>query len=178
MIVVPRMIEHEQRRDQRQRDRHEADQRHPPLEQKGDQNQHHENGADQERHREVVDRQLDERRRPEDLVIDLDIRKTGPQLGERRFHSPGDLQRIGPGKLLDDEHQAGAVVDDGVADEQWLSPLHLRHVADAYRRAVLRLDRHLGQIFRRDDRRDGVDLEPLIGGLYEPDDLRLGRLAY
>jgi len=58
----------------------------PPLEEKsGRQPAPREMATDEECHREIVNRQLDERRRPKDLMIDPDIGKTGPQLGERRF---------------------------------------------------------------------------------------------
>ena len=160
----PAEVEHEPRRHQRERDREEADQRHPPLEEEGAEDQHHEDGADEERHRQIVDRQLDEGRRAEDLMVDLDAGQAGPHLVERRLHPSGDLQRVGPGKLLDDEHQARAVVDDGVADEQRLFPQHVRHVAQADRAAVLRHDRHLGQIFRRDAGRDGPDVRSFGSG--------------
>ena len=49
-------VEHEHRRHQRERDREQADQRHPPLVEEGAEDQHHQDGADEERHRQVVDR--------------------------------------------------------------------------------------------------------------------------
>ncbi len=68
-------VEHEDRREQRQRDRDQADEGGPPLEQEGDDDQDHEQDADQQRPREIVDRLLDEGRGPEDRGVDLHARE-------------------------------------------------------------------------------------------------------
>ena len=68
--------------------------------------------------REVVERDLDEGRRPEDRGVDLDARQAGPQLLERLLDAAGHLERVGPRELLDDQQQARAVVDDRVADQR------------------------------------------------------------
>ena len=68
--------------------------------------------------REVVDRLLDERRRPEDRRVDLDAGKTGPHLVHRVLDALRDLHRVGAAELLDDQHQAGAVVDDALAPDR------------------------------------------------------------
>ena len=57
---------------------------------------------------------------------------------ERRLDVAGDLQRVRAELLLDDEQQAGAVVDDGVADRLRKSLDDRRDVANAQRRAVPR----------------------------------------
>ena len=49
-------VEHEHRRHQRQRDGQQADQRGAPLEEEGDQDADHQQAAEQQRQREVVDR--------------------------------------------------------------------------------------------------------------------------
>ena len=63
------------------------------------------------------------------LGVELDPRQAGLQRCERVLDAAGDLERVGLRELLDHEHQARAVVDDGVADQR-LVVLHDRgHVA-------------------------------------------------
>ena len=57
-----------------------------------------------------------------------------------------------PGILLDDQHQARPVVDDGIADERLGIFHHVGHITQAQRRAIALLfiaDGHLGQVIRR-----------------------------
>ena len=54
----------------------------------------------------------------------------------RRLDALGHLERVAPGELLDDQHQARAVVDDGVADQRLVVLDHVGHVAEAQRLAV------------------------------------------
>ena len=55
---------------------------------------------------------LDEGRRPEQARVDVDAGQTGLQGDECLLDAAGHLEGVGVGELLDDEEQAGAVVDD------------------------------------------------------------------
>ena len=67
-----------------------------------------------------------------------DTRQRRFEILERRFDVARDLQRVRAELLLDDQQQAGAVVDDGVADGLRKSLDDGGDVADPQRRAVLR----------------------------------------
>ena len=86
------------------------------------QHQHDEQTAEQQRPAQMLDRDLDEARRTEDRGIDLQIRQAGLQGRERVIDALGHLERVRPGKLLDDEQQARAAVDDGIADQRLMAP--------------------------------------------------------
>ena len=92
---------------------------------------------------------LDESRRPEDCRIDLDPRQAGLHLLQRLLHPTGDGERVAPGKLFDDEHEAWAVVDDGIADHALRRIDEIGHVAQQQRRLAGRVGhRHPGQRLR------------------------------
>src|SRR3990170_184046 len=104
-------------------------------------------------------------RRSEDARVDRDPGKPGAQLVQRRLDPLRDLERVAPGELLDDQHEARAVVDDGVAYQRLLR-LHDRgHVAEEDRLILVLDDHHLGQLAWRQDRQDVADREPLVRGL-------------
>ena len=42
----------------------------------------------------------------------------------------GHVEGVAPRQLLDDEHEAGAVVDDGIADQGLVTNYHIGYVAD------------------------------------------------
>ncbi len=94
--------------------------------------------------------------------------KTRPHLVDRLFHAPRHVERVRPGKLLDDEHQARAVVDDGVARERLVVDDDVGHVAEQDRGAVGRRDRDLRERIRRDDRLNVLDRQPLVRRVDEP----------
>ena len=88
--------------------------------------------------------------------------------GERLPRRPGHVERAGARELLDDEEQAGAVVDDRVADQRLVILDHVRDVRRGgdRRRSVDRLDRELRPVGGR-DRQDVLDAEPLVGRVDE-----------
>ena len=94
------------------------------------------------------DRRLDEGRRPKDLAVNLDAWKPRTQFVEGSFHSPGHRQGIGPGKFFDDEHEAGSVIDDGIADGKWRIPNHLATSPTRSPLRVARLKRQTGEVLR------------------------------
>ena len=118
--------------------------------------------------REVLDGIIDEVAGPEDLRVDLDPGQAGSHLVERRLDPPRHLERISPRELLDDEEQARAVVDHGVASQRLVVDEHLGHVAEHDRLPSALLDDHLGHVLGRDDRQDVADGELLIGSLHRP----------
>jgi hypothetical protein len=139
-------VEEDDRRDERQRDRDEADQRRAPLEQERRQDQHDEQAAEQQRRREVVDRGLDEARRPEDRRVDRDVGQARAHRVHGVLEALRQLQRVGARVLLDDEQQARAVVDDRVAAERLVLLLERRDVGDAQALAVAALDDDLAEV--------------------------------
>ena len=168
LMVVSRQVEHQDRRDQRQRDGDQADERRAPLEQEGGDDEDHEQHADQQRRREVVDRLLDEGGRPEDRGVDLDSGKPGPQLVHRVVDSLGDLHGVGPAELLDDQQQAVAFVDDALAPDRLVVLAHRAEVGQPQHTAASVHHGHLAQLLRPDDRLHVPDVHALAAGLDEP----------
>ena len=116
---------------------------------------------------QVVEGHLDEGGRAEDRRVDLDAAQGGAQRLQGLLHAPRHVERVAPGLLLDDQQEAGAVVDDGVADRRGVALHHARHVADAQGRAAAEGDRHRGEVLRARDRSRLRDGEPLVGGVDE-----------
>ncbi len=115
--LAPR-VEDQSGGDERQRDRDDADQRRPPLEEERAEDEDDEQRPDQQRDREVVDRRVDEVGGAEDVGVELDAGKARLHLVDRRLHTVGDVERVPPRVLLDDQQQAGTAVDDCVAGER------------------------------------------------------------
>ena len=65
------------------------------------------------------------------------------------FDAARDVDRVGPREFFDDQHEAGLVVDDRVADERLMVFDDVGHVAEPL---VGALDGDLGQFFGRGDR--------------------------
>src|ERR687890_1321340 len=108
--------EHEHGRKQRERNRNKADERCAPLKQERRQDQNHEQYPNQQRLSEVVERHLDEGGRPEDRRVDFHAGKARTHVIDRLFDAPRHLQRVGVRELLNNQHQAAAIVDDGITD--------------------------------------------------------------
>ena len=117
--------------------------------------------ADQQRRGEVVDRLLDEGRRPEDRGVDLHAGKPGLQLVDRLLDALRDLHRVGAPELLDDQQQAVAVVHDALAPDGWWSSLDDAEIIQAQDAAVPAHDRHLGELLGACDRLDVADVQAL-----------------
>ena len=88
--------EHEQGDHHRQGDDRGADQGDTPIPKEEQQNHNHQNSADEQRSGEIVDRHLDEGRRPEDGGVDIDTGQTGRHLVHGRFHALVSLPRCCP----------------------------------------------------------------------------------
>ena len=92
--------------------------------------------------------------------------------GRRSLSAPStpsrDLERVRALQLLDDEQQAGAAIDDGVADQRLRRVDDLRQVADAQLAPAALRNRDLREGVRRADRRDAARADALVGGLEEP----------
>ena len=83
---------------------------------------------------------------------------------QRLLHPTGDGERVAPGELFDDEHEAWAVVDDGIADHALRRIDKIGHVAQQQRRLPGRVGhRHLGQRLRCNAGADEAKLKALIG---------------
>src|SRR5829696_7413776 len=159
--------EHDHRPDHRQRDRDQADERGAPLEEERGQDQNHEQDAEQQRRRKVLDRHLDEGGRAEDRRVYVHAGEAGAHLVDGLFDAPRNLHGVGVRELLNDQHQAGAVVDDGLTGERLVTTHHVPHVAEAHFLAVSPLDRHLGEVLRGRDRLRVAYVEPLAGRIDE-----------
>ena len=95
--------------------------------------------------------------------------KTGLHLVHRVLDALRDLHRVGAAELLDDQHQAGAVVDDALAPDRLVVLLHPPEVGEAQRRGCRPAhDRHLAEVLRALDRLHVADVQPLAVLLDEP----------
>jgi hypothetical protein len=160
-------VEHVRRRHQRQRDGHQDHHGGAPVAQDRAKQGDHDDQADQQRHPEVVGRRVDEARRPEQAAVDGDARQPGPHVVERGLHTVRDLAGVGPWELLDDQHEAGPVVADRVADQRLMVLHHRGHVAQPQGSGAGALHGHRGQVLGRGDGGDVLDPEPLVGGVDE-----------
>ena len=154
-------------RDQRERNRQDADQRDAPLEEEQRQNHDDENRSEDERPRQVVDRVLDEGGWSEDRRVDLDARQARLEVFQRGLDAAGDLERVGPGELLDDKHQSPAAVDHRVADEQLVVDLDVGEVSELHGLGPGPCQGDLAELLCRHHRRNVADAEPLVGGVDE-----------
>ena len=115
-----------------------------------------------ERGAEVVDRALDEGRRPEDGGVDLHARQPWLHLLDCRLDAGSDVERVGPWQLLDDEHQALAAIDDCVTEQRLVIDQHVCDIAqDDYCAVVVDRDRHFGQFVRTSDGKSVLDVQTL-----------------
>ena len=119
----------EARREQRQRNGDDADDRGAQFVKEDEYDSRDQHAAQQQRPRQIGDRVLDESRRPEDCRIDLNPWKAGLHSLQRLLHPTGDGERVAPGKLFDDEHEARAVVDNGIANHALRRIDKIGHVA-------------------------------------------------
>ena len=118
---------------------------------------------------EVVERHLDEGRRPEDPRVDVDSRHARAQCLERVFHAARHLERVGAGCFSTMSIRPSARVDDGVADRRRGALGDCRHVADAEHRAVAMDQRHRREVARRcAPARRGEIAMPLVRRVDEP----------
>src|ERR671920_359094 len=123
--------EHEHGRKQRERDRYQADERRAPLKEERCQDKDHEQYPNQQRLSEVVERHLDEGCGPEDRCVYFHAGKARAHVVDRLFDAPRYLQSVGVGELLNYQHQATAIVDDGITDQRLGIPPHVGHIIEA-----------------------------------------------
>ena len=101
-----------------QRDDRGADQGNAPVPEEEDQHNHHQQRAEPERPQEVIERDFDESGGAEDGRVDVDASQAWPHLFDSRFHAFGHFDAVAPGEFFDDEQQARAIVNDGVANHR------------------------------------------------------------
>ena len=160
-------VEHEHRRQQRQRYGHDADQRRTQFVQKGENHDDDENAPKHQCAGKIVDGSADVFRGAKDLGVDLHVGKTGFHLLQRRFDGAGHLERVAPRVFLDDQHETGAVVDDRIADHSLRAPREFGHIAENELLSVALGDRHLSERFRGRARQDMMDGKAMLGGVDE-----------
>ena len=170
------VVQHQHRRHERQGDCQRADHGSSPVEQKQSQHHDHQHAADDQRVRQVLECSFDKRRRSEDLCIDINVRQTGCQLLHRFLNTVRDVERVGPWLLLDDQQNAGHVVDDRVTNRRRRSDLHLSHVAQQQRCSVAVRDDRVHQVFGILHRRRVPNRQSLIRSVDEADGNRLDRI--
>ena len=117
----------------------------PPIAGEGEQHDRNQQAADHQRAGEVIDRLLNEGRWAEDRGVDLHILKAGAKLIDSRLDIAGQLQRVAGGLLLDDQHDARAVIDNGIADRRREAIGHLCNIAHPNRRITRDLDDRVGK---------------------------------
>ena len=176
--VPPAVVQQQTGGEQRQRNRDAADEGRSPVGQKQEQHQYHQQTADEQRHTEILQRHLDERRRPEDRGIDRDVLEARRQLRQHRLDVARHLQGICAQLFLDDEEQPRTVIDDGVSDRRRRAFDNGGHVADAQRGSVARRDddrfevahrlhrrrvRHGETLVRRVDKTAGLQRHTITG---------------
>ena len=166
LIVAP-AVEHQDRGDQRQRDRDQADERGAPLEQEGDDDQDHQQRRRAAARCQVVDRLLDEGRGPEDRRVDLDPGQAGPHLVIAASTPSVTSRVLAPRILLDDQQQAGPSLTTAspraAGGPRPTSPRSARRSVLPSRSS----DRHLRRARPAPDRLHVPDVEPLAAGLDE-----------
>ena len=145
---------------QRQRNGDDADQRGAPFEEEEEQQHDDENAAEHQRIGQIADRNLDEGRRAENLGVDLDVLEPRRDLLERFVGAARHVERVGPGELLDDQQDAGTIIDDRIANQRRVVLDHPCDIGELELGPVL--ERDLAQIVRRDDRQDIANLQPLV----------------
>ena len=91
----PSGVEHEDRGHERQRNRHDADQRGPPVQEEDAEDEHDEKGPEDQRRRQMMDRLLDEARRSEDGGVDLHAGQPG-RISSMAFSTPLVTSRVLP----------------------------------------------------------------------------------
>ena len=114
-----RAVEHQPGGHQRQRNRHHADQRGPPLVE--EERRARGPRADEPSSSALVRLSIASSMKVagRKIVVSISMPGSPGRSSSSAASTPSrDLERVGPGELLDDEHQARAVVDDGVADQR------------------------------------------------------------
>ena len=115
----------------------------------GEDDDHHQQGPVTQGRLHVGDRQPDEIRLAEELGLDHHpCRQAGLELRQHRVEALGEVQGVGPGLLLNGEHDRRIPLGgrraalDGGADP------HLREVGDAHRHPVAQVDDGPGDVIR------------------------------
>ena len=164
-----RGVQHQDRRDQRQRDGDQADEGGTPLEQERDDDQHHQRDAEQHRYPEVVDRLLDEGGRPEDRGVDLDSGQSGLHLLAWPLPRPRVTSTVlAPRNFCTTSISPGpssttpSPISGPGSTSTFPRSAKPQHLAIAFH------DRHLRELLRFDDRLDVTDVEPLTASLDKP----------
>ena len=158
----PARVQHEPGGHEGERHRDDADERAAPVVQEQTEDEDHEEGPEQYRGRQVVDGLLHEGGGPEDGRVDLEVRKARAHLVDGLLDVARHVERVAPRQLLDHEHEARAIVDDGVAGEERRLLDHLGDVADPQRLAIPLGQCDLGEVLRRHDGELVADAEALV----------------
>ncbi len=150
-----------ERAEQRHRHRGERNQRRAPVLQEDEHHQEHEQHRLAQRDHHLADRDLDEKRGVvDDLLLEAGREALG-ELGHRRVHFLGDVERVRPG-LQEDADQGGAAVVDAPHEAVVArGELDARDVRETQARAVgIGADDDVLEFLRLREpslRRDGVD---------------------
>ena len=110
-------VEDHGRRDDGGRDGREGNYRYAPGAEEQPEEPDRDQQADQQRKAKTAHGVLNGGRGAEHGGVQLDSGQAGFHIFQRRLNILGDLHRAGSGELLNDQHQAGVLSDDGVADQ-------------------------------------------------------------
>ena len=118
----PERLHRQDGSDQRQGDGHQGDQRGASRQQEGEDDGNNQDGPVAQGDEQVVDRGFDEIRLTEDVALDLHAcRQACLDVRQAAVKPVGQLQRIGPGLLLDAQHHRRLAVM-GANTTLWRSP--------------------------------------------------------
>ena len=155
--------ERENRRDERERNRERADERGPRIEQEDAEDEDDENATDEQRMREIIDSAVDERGRAENGRVDLDAGEAGFQIFECGVDFRRHIAGVGVGLFFDDQQEAGAAVDDRIADRRRVTEADVGDGSEPRRRVADEGDGGSREVGRLADVGPVPHGEPLIG---------------
>jgi hypothetical protein len=164
----PGAAQDEDRREQGDGNRGEADGRGPEVHEEQNQDDGHQDGSEPESALEVSHRPLDERGLPEQLLVNADaLRESMGKLFQSALQGSGHFQRVGARKLVDFEDDPRTSVDGGIPDLELRSEADLGHLPQRDGNAVAIKDDRLLQIRRRAHQPLGANRQHLIAGAQE-----------
>ena len=164
----PASQQHEDRPQQRERDRRQADEHHAPVVQEGDQNDGHEHAAEHQGRTEIADRSLNERGLTKQGGMQRDTRRErGLKFLQRRLDRCRDRQRVEIRLFVNDEQYATTAIDCRTPHAIGGTETHIGHMPQRQRDAVANRDRHRRQIVRSFQPRALPNRQTLIGRLDE-----------
>ena len=158
------MLQHDDRGEQRDRDRGTADRRGAQIEQEKDQHDDHQRATDEQRGAQIVGRRDDEVGGPEQAAVQRHALglQAGLEIGKRCLDRLRHFQGVGAILLVDVHHDAGLAHDRRRADGRLRRLDDVSDVAERNAAAVWREDGRAGDIVRREPVRVSLQGDALV----------------